>query len=137
MLLELDSRSENIAIARLAVGAFAGTLGFTLAEVDEIKVAVSEAVTNCIVHAYRNGHGTVRIEGHIRGDELQITVSDSGCGIPDVAAARTAAYSSEPDRMGLGFVFMESFMDGLVVHSTVGVGTTVTMSKRCERQPAA
>lgn len=137
MVLELDSRPENVGIARLAVGAFAGTLGFTLAELDEIKVAVSEAVTNCIVHGYRDGSGTIRIEGRISGDELQLTVSDRGCGIADVDAVRTAAYSTEPGRMGLGFVFMESFMDGLEVRSAVGEGTTVHMSKRCEQQPAA
>lgn len=137
MLLELDSRPENVGIARLAVGAFAGSLGFTLAELDEIKVAVSEAVTNCIVHGYRQGGGTVRIEGRISGDVLHVSVSDRGCGIADLDAARTAAFSSEPDRMGLGFVFMESFMDGLEVTSVIGEGTTVHMSKRCERPPAA
>lgn len=137
MLLELDSRPENVGIARLAVGAFAGSLGFSLAELDEIKVAVSEAVTNCIVHGYRGGEGTVRIEGRISGDVLHIAVSDSGCGIADVEAARTAAFSSDPERMGLGFVFMESFMDGLDVTSVVGEGTTVRMSRRCERTPAA
>lgn len=137
MLLELESRPENVGVARLAVGAFAGTLNFTLAELDEIKVAVSEAVTNCIVHGYGQGSGTVRVEGRISDDELYLSISDQGCGIADIDAARMATFSSDPERMGLGFVFMESFMDNLEVRSTIGEGTTVQMSKRCDRPPAA
>lgn len=131
MALELSSHAENVGVARVAVGAFAATLeGLTLAELDEIKVAVSEAVTNAVLHGYRHGTGVVRIEGEIDGDVLGITVTDYGVGIADVELARQPSYSTDPERMGLGFVFMESFMDEVAVTSELGRGTTVRMVKR-------
>ena len=132
MTLEMDSRPENVGVARLSVGAFASGLDFTLSELDEIKVAVSEAVTNAIVHGYPGTPGRVRIEAEIVDRELRLTISDWGEGIADVALARTPSYSTDPERMGLGFVFMESFMDELEVASAVKEGTVVKMTKRCQ-----
>ncbi len=128
MALEILNLPANVGGARLAVGTFASALDFSLAELDEIKVAVSEAVTNAVVHAYPDRPGVVRVEAKIDGDRLIVTVTDHGAGIPDVSLARRASYSTDPERMGLGFVFMESFMDHLNVESSPG-GTKVTMVK--------
>lgn len=134
MVLEIINLPSNVGVARVAVGAFASALDFTLAELDEIKVAVSEAVTNAVVHAYPGASGIIRVEAEVEGRSLAVSVIDSGCGIPDVALARRASYSTDPERMGLGFVFMESFMDQLEVQSDSG-GTRVIMTKIA--QPAA
>lgn len=126
-----DSRSVNESFSRVAVSAFSSQLDMTVEELGDIKTVVSEAVTNCIVHAYRNTIGKIYItctvfeEGIIR-----ITVRDRGCGIEDVNKAREPLYTSVGgDRSGLGFSVMESFSDRLRVRSKVGVGTTVTMEK--------
>ena len=126
-----DSRSVNESFSRVAVSAFSSQLDMTVDELGDIKTVVSEAVTNCIVHAYRNTIGKIYItctvfeEGIIR-----ITVRDRGCGIEDVNKAREPLYTSVGgDRSGLGFSVMESFSDRLRVRSKVGVGTTVTMEK--------
>ena len=129
MQLEMLAVPENVAVARLALGSFASQLDFTLAELDEIKVAVYEAVTNAVVHAYPEGPGHVAVGAAHDGFELTITVKDSGCGIADVAQARQPSFSTDPERMGLGFVFMESFMDAVDVQSRPGHGTAVTMRK--------
>lgn len=135
MVLELTSQPENVGVARVAVGAFASALpGLTLAELDEIKVATSEAVTNAVVHGYRGTRGIVRIAAEIDGDALWIEVSDRGVGIADVALARQPSYSTDPERMGLGFAFMESFMDEVAVTSELGRGTSVRMVKRSRRE---
>lgn len=130
VVLLLPSRPENVSMARLVVAQMAAQLGFTVAEVEEIKVAVSEAVTNAIVHGYRDRSGTVRVEACARPGELEVVVSDEGAGIEDVAQARQPAWSTDPERMGLGFVFMENFMDSVEVDSRPGRGTQVVMRKR-------
>ncbi len=128
-----DSRNEGL--SRVIVSAFAAQLDPTAAEVGEIKTAVSEAVTNCIVHAYR---GTVsgRIEMTLRileNNILYIKIKDRGCGIPDIKKAMEPMYTSAPEeeRAGLGFAVMESFTDKVTVHSAPGKGTTVIMTKQC------
>ncbi len=131
MRMVLDSRSINESFSRVAVGAFSSQLDMTVEELGDIKTVVSEAVTNCIVHAYRNTIGKIYItctvfeEGVIR-----ISIRDKGCGINDVKKAREPLYTSVGgDRSGLGFTVMESFSDKLRVRSKVGVGTTVTIEK--------
>ncbi len=127
--IEFPSLPENVGLARVAVAAFAGQVDFTIGELEEIKVAVSEAVTNCVVHAYNGTPGVVRVTARREGRTLELVIEDSGRGIGDVAQARQPAWSSDPERMGLGFVFMESFMDGLEVESRPGKGTRVRMWK--------
>lgn len=136
MRLELLSLAENVGVARIAVATFAAQLDYTLPEIEEIKVAVSEAASNVVLHAYPDGQGTMVISSVLTEEGVQIEVSDTGVGIPDVELARQASYTTKPDRMGLGFVFMESFMDSLEIVSSVGQGTTVRMFKRCNRSKA-
>lgn len=128
--LEFQSIPANVAFARVTVAAFASQLEFTLNDLEEIKVAVSEAVANAIIHGYENSsNGVVHISMVIRDNALEIKVWDYGKGIPDVKKAMQLTYTTDPERMGLGFVFMQSFMDALHVDSTQGAGTTVTMIK--------
>ena len=130
-VLEFTSVPENVAFARVSVAAFASQLDCTLPELEEIKVAVSEAVGNAIIHGYRNkSDKTVRVLATIYKEGLEIRVEDNGIGITDIDMAMQPAYSTDPERMGLGFVFMQSFSDRLQVDSTPGIGTTVTMYKR-------
>ncbi|AQS58544.1 anti-sigma F factor [Desulforamulus ferrireducens] len=130
-VLEFTSVPENVAFARVSVAAFASQLDCTLPELEEIKVAVSEAVGNAIVHGYGNKpNHTVRVSATIYKEGLEIRVEDTGIGIADIDLAMQPAYSTDPERMGLGFVFMQSFSDQLQVDSTPGKGTTVTMFKR-------
>lgn len=130
-VLEFTSVPENVAFARVSVAAFASQLDCTLPELEEIKVAVSEAVGNAIIHGYRNKpENTVRVSVAIYKEGLEIRVEDSGIGITDIDMAMQPAYSTDPERMGLGFVFMQSFSDQLKVDSTPGKGTTVIMFKR-------
>ncbi|MFO7311547.1 MAG: anti-sigma F factor [Bacillota bacterium] len=130
--LEFPSKAENVAFARTAIAVFASQLDFTLDELDEIKVAVSEAVSNAVIHAYGGEPGLVRLEAAITAEgELVIHVIDHGQGIEDVATARQAQWTSRPEeRMGLGFTFMEEYMDRVEVESTPGAGTRVTLRKR-------
>ena len=126
MKLEFPARSVNEGFARAAVAAFAAQLDPTLAEIGDIKTAVSEAVTNAVVHAYPDKLGTVQVE---------IAVKDHGIGIADVAQARTPLYTTGgEERSGMGFTIMESFMDTLRVKSVPGRGTTVTMCRRIRRR---
>lgn len=130
-MLEFTSIPENVAFARVSVAAFASQLDCTLPELEEIKVVVSEAVGNAIIHGYRNKEDkTVRVLATIYKEGLEIRVEDSGIGITNIEMAMQPAYSTDPERMGLGFVFMQSFSDRLQVDSTPGKGTTVTMYKR-------
>lgn len=127
-----DSRSVNESFSRMAVSAFSAQLDMTVEELGDIKTVVSEAVTNCIVHAYKNTIGKIYITCSVFEEGIvRITVRDKGCGIEDVEKAREPLYTSVGgDRSGLGFSVMESFSDKLRVRSKVGVGTTVTIEKR-------
>ena len=133
------SRSANEGFARTAAACFAAQLDPTLDEVNDIKTAVSEAVTNCIVHAYPDSLGTVTMRLRLFEDNsLEIMIKDSGVGIPDVEKARKPLYTTGgPDRSGMGFTIMESFMDTLKVRSAPGKGTTVTMRRRVSRRLGA
>ena len=130
------SRSANEGFARTAAACFAAQLDPTLDEVNDIKTAVSEAVTNCIVHAYPDRLGTVTMRLRLFEDNsLEIVIKDSGVGIPDVEKARKPLFTTGgADRSGMGFTIMESFMDALKVRSVQGKGTTVTMRRRVSRR---
>jgi len=132
--MEFLSLPANVGVARVAVASFAAQLGFTWAELEEVKVAVSEAVTNAVVHAYPEGPGPVKVRVRLEGGKLTVEVEDRGVGIVDVAQARQASFTTAPDRMGLGFTFMESFMDQVEVWSEPGRGTRVSLTKRPERE---
>ena len=131
MTLTCLSRSANEGFARASLAAFAAQLDPTLDELNDIKTAVSEAVTNCIVHAYPNTVGKITIRARLfENNILEIVVRDRGCGIRDVAQARTPMFTTGgSERSGMGFTIMESFMDKLRVRSGE-TGTTVTMRKR-------
>ena len=130
--LEFLSRSANEGFARGAVACFAAQLDPTLEELGDIKTAVSEAVTNAIVHAYPDQLGKIVIRAQILdGNVLELTVRDWGRGIPDVEKARQPLYTTGgEERSGMGFTIMESFMDALTVRSQEGKGTRVTMRRR-------
>ena len=137
--LEFPSRSVNEGFARAAAAAFAAQLDPTMDELGDIKTAVSEAVTNCIVHAYPDSLGKVTMRLRILGgDTLEISVKDSGRGIEDVARAREPLFTTGgEERSGMGFTIMESFMDKLTVRSAEGKGTRVTMRRRILPRPAS
>ena len=130
--LEFPSRSSNEAFARSAAACFAAQMDPTLNELEDIKTAVSEAVTNAIVHAYPDTIGRVQMKGRVcAGNVLELTVRDYGRGIPDVDKARQPMFTTGgEERSGMGFTIMESFMDKLTVRSVPGRGTTVVMRKR-------
>ena len=134
--LEFPSRSANEGFARTAAACFAAQLVPTLEEVNDIKTAVSEAVTNAIVHAYPDILGKIVLRLRIREDHaLEITVKDWGVGIADVDQARTPLFTTgSEERSGMGFTIMESFMDTLKVRSAPGKGTTVTMVRKIARR---
>ena len=136
---EFPSRSVNEGFARAAAAAFAAQLDPTMDELGDIKTAVSEAVTNCIVHAYPDSLGKVTLRLRILGgDTLEISVKDSGRGIEDVARAREPLFTTGgEERSGMGFTIMESFMDRLTVRSKPGKGTTVTMRRTIARRTRA
>ena len=127
-----DSRSVNESFSRMAVASFCSQLDMTLDELGDIKTVVSEAVTNCIVHAYRNEIGNIYITCTVfENGVIRITIRDKWCGIENVKQAMEPLYTSlGGDRSGLGFSVMESFSDKLKVRSKVGVGTTVTIEKK-------
>ena len=131
MKLEIESRSENEAFARVVVAAFTARLDPTLEEISDIKTAVSEAVTNAIIHAYGEKIGPVLINAFLEGNRLTVEVVDEGVGIEDLEKAREPLYTSKPEleRSGMGFTIMENFMDGLSVRTAPGEGTAVTMVK--------
>ncbi|MEY8317560.1 anti-sigma F factor [Oscillospiraceae bacterium 50-58] len=134
--LDFPSRSANEGFARTAAACFAAQLDPTLEEINDIKTAVSEAVTNAIVHAYPDTLGRVSVKLRIREDRiLEIVVKDWGVGIADVDQARTPLFTTgSEERSGMGFTIMESFMDTLKVRSAPGRGTTVTMARRISRR---
>lgn len=132
VLLEFPSRSSNEGFARAAVACFAAQMDPTLNELEDIKTAVSEAVTNAIVHAYPDSIGTIWLKARIVDDDLlEITVRDKGRGIPDVDQAMQPLFTTGgEERSGMGFTIMESFTDRLKVRSSPGKGTAVTMTRR-------
>ena len=132
MELLFDSRSENEGFARVAVSAFLTQMNPTLEEVEDVRTAVSEAVTNAIIHGYEEGEGKIRILSRICDGLFYIEIKDDGVGIPDVAKAMEPLFTTKPDleRSGLGFVFMQSFMDEVEQASKSGEGTLVKMKKR-------
>lgn len=137
MKLTFESRSVNEAFARTAVAAFITPLDPTIGELNDIRTAVSEAVTNCVVHAYPHAIGSIRMCVKITEDrEVIVRISDSGCGIEDVRKAMEPLYTSAPseERAGLGFAVMQSFTDHVSVRSAAGKGTTVTLRKRLSRR---
>ena len=131
MKLEFDSRSANEAFARVTVASFMTQLNPTLEEVSDVKTAVSEAVTNAIIHGYENHVNKIQIFAGIEGKTLRLEISDRGVGIPDVKQAMEPLYTTKPEleRSGMGFSFMEAFMDEVTVESEPGKGTTVRMKK--------
>ena len=139
MILEFPSKSCNEAFARSAVACFAAQMDPTMEELGDIRTAVSEAVTNSIVHAYPNDLGTVMLRCRILKDNvLDIVVKDKGIGIADIDQARRPAYTTGgTDRSGMGFTIMESFMDSLKVRSAPGKGTCVTMRLKITRRGGA
>ena len=130
--MEFPSRSSNEGFARAAVACFAAQMDPTLNELEDIKTAVSEAVTNAIVHGYPDSIGKVVVKARVcPGNVLELTVKDHGRGIPDVEKARQPMFTTGgEERSGMGFTIMESFMDQLAVRSVPGRGTTVTMKKK-------
>ena len=131
-MMNVSAKSANESFARACISAFAAQLDPTLEEVSDIKTAVSEAVTNCIVHGYRRESGTVYINGKIyENNKVVIKIRDKGCGIADIEKAMEPLFTTAPeeDRAGLGFAVMQSFCDKVKVKSTVGKGTAVTLEK--------
>lgn len=135
MKMEIESRSENEEFARVAVAVFLSRLDPTVEEMDDIKTAVSEAVTNAVIHGYQGGEGTIYIETGIAGQEATVIVRDLGVGIPDIEKAMEPMYTTDlsGERSGMGFSFMEAFMDEVKVESEPGKGTTVTLKKTVGR----
>ncbi len=136
MKLEFISKSNNEAFARISVAAFAAQLDPTIEELADIKTAVSEAVTNCIIHGYEDKEGMIKIICKILGNSITIEISDTGKGIEDIEMAKKPLYTSKPnlERSGMGFTIMESFMDEMQVESIIGLGTKITMKKVIKKE---
>ena len=136
LTMEFFSRSCNEAFARAAVGAFIAPMDPDLEELSDIKTAVSEAVTNCIVHAYPEKTGTITLQCRVYADRtVELCIRDQGVGIPDVSAAREPMFTTGgQERSGMGFTIMEKFMSSLQVESQLGAGTTVTMTRRIQER---
>lgn len=132
MKVEFPSKSINEALARVIISGFVMPLDPTIEEISDIKTAVSEAVTNCVIHGYDGKDGVILMEAEIDDRTLIIKISDSGVGIADINKAREPLYTTKPecDRSGMGFTVMESFMDSLHIESAPNEGTSVTMIKR-------
>ena len=136
MKLEFKNKSSNEAFARIAVAAFASQLDPTLEEISDIKTAVSEAVTNCIIHGYDGKDGVIRINCKLYEKTIDIEIIDYGKGIENLEMAKQPLYTSKPelDRSGMGFTIMENFMDEFSVESIVNVGTKVKMKKHVGKE---
>jgi stage II sporulation protein AB (anti-sigma F factor) len=135
--LEFTAKSENEGLARMAVAAFVVSLNPSLEEMSDLKTAVSEAVTNGVIHAYGAGEGIIKLELERRGHEIFIDIYDEGCGIADIEKAKEPMFTTreDQDRSGMGFMFMEMFTDKLIVESTPGAGTHVHMQKCIGKNP--
>lgn len=131
MVVEFSSVASNERFARMVVAAFLTSTNPTLEEVSDVKTAVSEAVTNSIIHGYESKDGMIRIKAVVKGRGIYLEITDEGVGIEDVKKAMEPLYTTKPqeDRSGMGFAFMEAFMDKVVVESTYGKGTVVKMWK--------
>ncbi|MBQ3583272.1 MAG: anti-sigma F factor [Lachnospiraceae bacterium] len=131
MYVEFDSVSDNEAFARVTVAAFITRLDPTLEEIEDVKTAVSEAVTNAIIHGYQNKEGIISMECLTQNQEVTVIIKDKGVGIENVEQAMEPLFTTreEEERSGMGFSFMEIFMDSLVVESKPGEGTTIIMKK--------
>ncbi len=132
MSMRIMALSENESFARAVVGAFCLPLAPSMDEISDIKTAVSEAVTNCVVHAYKGCQGYIDIMVELIGQMVVVTIADTGVGIVDVDKARKPFFTSlkNSERSGMGFTVMEGFMDEVVVESTYGKGTTIVMKKK-------
>ena len=131
MRIEFDSKSENESFIRTVVSAFLISLDPTVEELADVKTAISEAVTNCIIHGYEGKEGVIVVEATIKGRECSFLIKDFGVGIGNIEQAMEPLYTSKPEleRSGMGFSFMEAFMDEVEVDSRVGEGTTIYMKK--------
>lgn len=131
IIMEFSSNSENESLARTVISAFVARLDPTLEELADIKTAVSEAVTNAIIHGYEKNPGMVRMAAKIEDNVVSVEISDTGAGIENLEKAMEPMYTTKPelDRSGMGFAFMEAFMDELDVQSELGKGTTIRMKK--------
>ena len=136
MKLEFLSKSANEAFAWIAIAAFFSQLDPTIEELADLKTSISEAVTNCIIHAYPNKDGIIKIKGKLYDDEIEIEISDNGVGIENVEEAKEPLYTTKSnlERSGMGFTIMESFMDSFKVESIVGLGTKISMSKKVKKE---
>lgn len=136
MELQFISKSTNESFARITVAAFASQLDPTIEELADIKTAVSEAVTNCIIHAYDNKQGIIKINAKLQENEITIKISDNGKGIENIDVAKEPLYTTKPnlERSGMGFTIMESFMDSMKVESIVGLGTKITLTKTIKKE---
>ncbi len=130
ILLRMTGLAANIPVARMAVATFASSLDFTISGIEEIKVAVSEAVSNAVLHAYPQGEGEILVRAFAEGDNLVIEVEDNGQGISDIPRAKEAGFTTMPDHMGLGLCFIESFVDEVYIDSSPSKGTKVRMVKK-------
>ncbi|WP_124066107.1 anti-sigma F factor [Clostridium sp. E02] len=130
--MEVEALSKNEEFARVAVAVFMARLNPTIEEVDDVKTAVSEAVTNAVIHGYQGNGGIIYLEVGVDHQDIIITIKDTGIGIPDIKLAMEPMYTTDPDgaRSGMGFSFMEAFMDEVEVISTPDEGTAVTMKKK-------
>lgn len=132
MDMEFSAVSVNEALARICISAFVLPLDPKVSDMTDIKTAVSEAVTNAIIHGYENSQGTVRMECRLDQRVLEVKISDKGRGIEDIEMARKPLYTSKPqeERSGMGFTVMEAFMDSVHIESALGEGTVITMTKK-------
>ncbi|MGE5541799.1 MAG: anti-sigma F factor [Bacillota bacterium] len=130
LYMEIEARAENIGLVRLAVATLAAQASFSVPDIEEVKVAVSEAVSNSILHGYQGRRGIIRVCATLSKQGIGISIQDEGVGMEDVGACRKSGGSGDPERLGLGFMFMQSLTDELEVESAPGRGTTVKMFKR-------
>ena len=135
MKLEFLSKSSNEAFARITIAAFASQLDPTIEELADIKTAVSEAVTNCIIHGYEDAEGIIKIKARLIKNTIEIEISDTGKGIENVELARKPLYTTKAnlERSGMGFTIMESFMDDVEIDSVFGLGTKIIMKKKIKK----
>ena len=136
MELSFLSKSNNEAFARITVAAFTAQLDPTIEELADIKTAVSEAVTNSIIHGYEDTEGIVKIKAKLLDNTIEIEITDSGKGIEDIELARKPLYTTKGnlERSGMGFTIMESFIDEVDIHSVVGIGTRIIMKKTIKKE---